>query len=257
MLQVMPISSPSPEASPHDSKTQVIIAQSVCGDGRYYRQGYGKNLAEAPIFSIWNLTSGAGIRIDTSNYLTQKYGGEYPNAVPHHLRLTDHSSLFKAGRAGLAIVFPSGVRGPEEMNGRNRRVKLRCVTSCDRAAFHPQIVLQRYCHRLSISRGFISILSPTTISPSSTTTSELHAFSSSILRSWRESGFSLPPSRHWCFPKPHLDGFRGRVMEGTTAWTAPSERTYRWPSRAEYQSGIVTILDCSAHPLFQVPPATS
>ncbi|KAH7090886.1 hypothetical protein BKA62DRAFT_834997 [Auriculariales sp. MPI-PUGE-AT-0066] len=415
MLQVMPISSPSPAALPHDMKMQRIIAQSMCGiwvaiiDEEMH---FGGTLAEAPIFSIWNLMSGAGIRIDTSTYFDpQAYGGEYPGISAASFT-SDGSlvALFKAGDAGLAIVFPSGVRGPEEvktfrltgsqMDGRNSRVEGFVVSPLgDRAAvydedrhvflwdtpgftsriqlehqlnqiaFSPdglllagifddtnvhifsvedncfihQIVLQRNCDALSISPGFISILSDIDDLPMDKDLLIID-YSGVKLRETRprdrveldelffEAGGSqasyfarrvigVSPSRIWTF-----SGMTS--MEGTTAWTAPSKRAYRWPSLAEVsndgwlqvsfdtlstgwetptpnqavaypplcwlppsrrpplemsrtpwgreyhpfcvdyitwsgprilvlgESGIVTILDCSAHPLFQVPPAT-
>ncbi|KAH7047637.1 hypothetical protein BKA62DRAFT_680299, partial [Auriculariales sp. MPI-PUGE-AT-0066] len=73
MLQVMPISSPSPAAPPHDVKMQRIIAQSMCGVWvAIVDRGYGETLAEAPTFSIWNLTSGAALESIPATTLTQK-----------------------------------------------------------------------------------------------------------------------------------------------------------------------------------------
>ncbi|KAH7070892.1 hypothetical protein BKA62DRAFT_836829 [Auriculariales sp. MPI-PUGE-AT-0066] len=350
--------------------------------------------------------SGAGIRIDTSTYFDpQNYGREYPNCSA--ASFTSNGSLvalFKAGDAGLAIVFPSGIRGPDEvktfrltgsqLNGRNRRVegfvvsplghraavydedrhvflwdtpgftnhiklehqlkqtafspdglllagifseKTVCIFSVEDNSFIYQIVLQEYCHSLSISRGFICILSPNKgLSIIDYDGVELHATHPgdrvNLDRLFFEAGGSrashfarraigVSPSRIWTVS--------GRTStEGTTAWTAPSARANRWLSLAEVsddgwlqvsfdtlttdwatgaetlkvaytplcwlppsrrppskaynpwqpayrpfhvdyitwsgpriivigESGIVTILDCSAHPLFHVPPATS
>ncbi|KAH7096219.1 hypothetical protein BKA62DRAFT_834131 [Auriculariales sp. MPI-PUGE-AT-0066] len=138
MLQVLPISSSSPEAPPRIENTQRIIAQSMCGIWVAIMDGEtldGETLTEAPTFSIWNLMSGAGVKIDTATFFDpEEYDRGYPGCSAASF-VSDGSlvTLFKTGGAGLAIVFPSGIQGHDEVktfrlngarrNGRDRRFK--------------------------------------------------------------------------------------------------------------------------------------
>ncbi|KAH7090898.1 hypothetical protein BKA62DRAFT_776490 [Auriculariales sp. MPI-PUGE-AT-0066] len=210
------------------------------------------------------------------------------------------------------------------------------IFSVEDNRFIHQIGLQRYCLSLNISRAFICILSPyKDLSIIDYNCVELHAtrlgdylrldellFEAGGIQAshFARRVFGVSPSRIWTVSDR-------TNMEGTTEWTAPSERAYRWPSLAEVsndgwlqvsfdtlttdwetdaenqevaytplcwlppsrrppstayssstkyrpfhvdyitwsgpriivigESGIVTILDCSTHPLFQVPPTTS